>query len=116
MKRKFIIEIGMGVDLHGEDITKAAIKAVHNATSKQCLAGLFEICNADSNNIYVDILVGTTEPGNVDCAKVAKAIIFPQCKVKAQIGGLVVEGMLKNDGTRDTIQVVVAAVTVSLHE
>ena len=43
--KKFIIQLGMGVDQHGQDVTKAAQKAIKNAISNNCLVGLTEICD-----------------------------------------------------------------------
>ena len=41
--RRFIVELGMGSDLHGGDVTKAAMRAVRDAVSRSCLCGLFEV-------------------------------------------------------------------------
>jgi uncharacterized protein (TIGR02058 family) len=41
--KRFIVEIGSGADLHGEDVTKAACRAVKDAISRSCLCGLVEI-------------------------------------------------------------------------
>ena len=35
--KRFIVELGMGTDLHGGDVTKAAKRAVRDAVSKSCL-------------------------------------------------------------------------------
>lgn len=35
--KKFIVEFGMGTDFHGQDVTKAAKKAVKDAVSRSCL-------------------------------------------------------------------------------
>jgi hypothetical protein len=44
--KRFIVQIGCGTDQHGHnnDCTNAAIKAIKNAISNNCLAGLSEIC------------------------------------------------------------------------
>jgi len=42
-KKGFIVEIGMGIDLHREDATQAACRAVKDAISKSCLCRLVEI-------------------------------------------------------------------------
>ena len=34
--KRFVVEIGSGVDLHGEDVTKAACRAVKDAISRSC--------------------------------------------------------------------------------
>ncbi len=35
--KRFIVEIRTGIGLHGEDVTKAACRAVDNAISRRCL-------------------------------------------------------------------------------
>ena len=41
--KKFIVEFGMGTDFHGQDVTKAARKAVRDAVSRSCLCGLEDV-------------------------------------------------------------------------
>ena len=41
--KKFIVEFGMGTDFHGQDVTKAAKKAVKDAVSRSCLCGLEDV-------------------------------------------------------------------------
>ena len=38
-KARYLIEFGQGVDLHGENATKAASKAILNAMSHCCMCG-----------------------------------------------------------------------------
>ncbi|MDR1622799.1 MAG: Lin0512 family protein, partial [Synergistaceae bacterium] len=38
--RRYIVEFGIGMDFHGQDVSKAAAKAVRDATTKSCLCGL----------------------------------------------------------------------------
>src|SRR5690606_26251915 len=40
MEKLFFVQIGTGVDLHGQDITKAAIRAVENAIHYNSMPGL----------------------------------------------------------------------------
>jgi hypothetical protein len=42
--KRFVIEFGYGIDLHGQDVNNAAAKAVKDAISHSCLSGLVEIC------------------------------------------------------------------------
>ena len=42
-RKRFIVEIGTGIDIHGENATKAACRAVKDAVSRSCLCGLLEI-------------------------------------------------------------------------
>ena len=41
--RKYILELGTGVDLHGEDETKAAQRAVKDAISHSSMVGLGQL-------------------------------------------------------------------------
>ena len=53
-KRLFVVEIGTGVNLHGEDNTEAACRAVKDAISKSCLCGLVEILEIrDMETVFV---------------------------------------------------------------
>ena len=38
--KRFLVEFAMGTDLHGQNVTKAACKAVRNAISNCCLCGI----------------------------------------------------------------------------
>ena len=70
--KRFIVEIGTGVDLHGEDVTAAACRAVKDAISRSCLCGLVEILALEKlEDVNVDILIATPEPQKVDLDQVA---------------------------------------------
>ena len=45
-RKRYLIEIGTGVDMHGGDMTGAALKAVKDAMSHCCMAGVREIHGA----------------------------------------------------------------------
>ena len=76
---RFIIEFGMGVDFHGQDVTKAAVKAAKDAISKSCLIGLNEICGFNQDNVddkvLIDVTIGVTRPDEVRIDEVVKC--FP---------------------------------------
>lgn len=46
--KKFIVEMGMGIDQHGQDLTNAAPKAVGDAIPGKCLWGLVEVARLDT--------------------------------------------------------------------
>ena len=52
---RFIIEIGMGIDFHGQDVTKAAVKAARMPSSKSCLIGLRRYVFKDNNPMKSNI-------------------------------------------------------------
>jgi len=120
--KRFIIQLGMGVDQHGHhnDCTQAAIKAIKNAISNNCLAGLLEICELkdpkDLLAMKVYVKIGAPYPDKLDTKKVLKAIPFGLKSLEVVKGGLVADGiMIKELGdTSDKMIMCNAAVTVSL--
>jgi uncharacterized protein (TIGR02058 family) len=118
MEKRYVVEIGMGVDQHGHrgDPTDAAIKAVCNAISNISLCGISEILNLrDPGDMIVDVLLGAPFPQNLDEKKVLEAIPFGRKRLKAVEGGLIGRGVqLKSLGDdSDDILIVNAAITVS---
>lgn len=119
---RFIVQIGSGVDQHGhnDDCTNAAIKAVKNAISNNCLTGLLEICDLkkpkDLQKMVVNVKIGAPYPGNIKEDRVLKAIPFGTKSIEIEKGGLVAEGiMIKELGdSSDKIIICNAAVTVSI--
>ena len=114
-KRRFIVEIGTGVDLHGEDNTDAACRAVKDAISKSCLCGLVEILEIrDLETVEVDILVAAPKPSEVDLEQVKAVVPIGKKTIRAVEGGLTARGLCVPDFGPDCDQIVVvnAAVTV----
>ena len=63
-KKRFVLEFGTGIDLHGEDNTKAACRAVKDAVSRSCLCGLLEIHGIQDLSLpEVEILVALPPAG-----------------------------------------------------
>jgi uncharacterized protein (TIGR02058 family) len=120
--KQFITQIGMGVDQHGHqnNCTNAAIKAVKNAISNNCLTGLTEICGLkdpkDLLKMKVHVKIGAPSPETIQEIKVLKAIPFGEKSIEIVKGGLVTRGiMIKELGDiSDKIIVCNAAVTVSI--
>jgi len=120
----YINQIGMGVDQHGHDdnCTNAAIKAIKNAISNNCLTGLSEICDLkkpnDLSRMKVHVKIGLPYPQNINEKKILKAIPFGEKSIELVKGGLVAQGiMIKELGdTSDKIIVCNAAVNVSIKE
>ena len=123
MKEKsFIVQLGCGVDQHGHDndCTVAAIKAIKNAISNNCLTGLSEICGLndpkDLLQMKVHVKIGAPYPDNLDQKKVLKAIPFGIKSLEVVKGGLIANGiMIKELGdTSNEMIMCNAAVTVSI--
>lgn len=117
---RFIIEFGMGIDFHEQDVTNAAVKAAKDAISKSCLIGLNEVCGFSQDNInenvFIHVTVAVTRPEEVRTEEVAKC--FPVGKVTVDV----VSGGLKTDGLYftgfgdkdDSIEVAVTCVKVEV--
>lgn len=119
---RFINQIGAGIDQHGHnnDCTNAAIKAIKNAISNNCLCGLSEICNLrkpkDLTQMMVHMKIGAPYPDSIDEEKVLKAIPFGEKSIEVVKGGLLSEGILIKELGDTSNQIIVcnAAVTVSV--
>jgi uncharacterized protein (TIGR02058 family) len=113
--RKFILEVGMGMDQHGQDPTNAARKAVKDAVSRSCLAGLLDVAQLrDVNQMVVDVLIACPHPEQVNQEKVLAALPFGQKRIEVVEGGMVARAIYQPElgDTSDEAYIANAAVTV----
>lgn len=118
-KKRFIVEFGTGIDLHGEDVTKAACRAVDNAISRSCLCGLVEILRLqDLEDVHVEILVASPRPEQVDLGQVKDVVPIGRRTAHAVEGGMMAQGLCVAQFGPECDQVVVAnaAITVSIDQ
>ncbi len=88
-ERRFVVEWGTGADLHGQDPTKAACRAVQDAISRSCLCGLVEILHLqDLNDMRVEVLVAVPMPEQVQVDVVLSVIPFGRKTLQAVSGGM----------------------------
>jgi uncharacterized protein (TIGR02058 family) len=106
-----ITEMGMGVDVHGCDATKAAKRAVSDAIRHSSL-GFFRMVGKTSKDMFVDVTIAVPDPGSVDTAAVAKELPYGTVTVTAIKGGLEIPAEQGND----SIWIANAAVIVSLDD
>jgi uncharacterized protein (TIGR02058 family) len=106
-----ITEMGMGVDVHGRDATKAARRAVSDAIRHSSL-GFFRMVGKTSSDMFVDVTIGVPDPGAVDTAAVAKELPYGTVTVTTVRGGLEVPA----ESGGDAIIIANAAVIVSLDD
>lgn len=119
MKKRFVIELGWGVDLHGQDVTKAAERAVKDAISRSCLCGLVEIVELkDINDMIVDIIIASPDVEKVNKEKVLEVVPFGRKSITVKKGGMSVPGLYVKElgDNRDDIVVVNACVVVSIEQ
>lgn len=91
--RRYIVEFGTGVDLHGEDETKAAQKAVKDAISHCSMVGLGQLFKIGSfaeleEALMVDVTIASPNPEKIDGDKVLE--ILPEGKRRISVikGGI----------------------------
>lgn len=95
-KKRVILELGTGNDLHGSDYTKAALRAVQDALHHSSLAFIRSL-KIDKNAIDVEVTIGVQRPERVDIEKVKASLPVGRVTVKAVKGGLDVPDPENND-------------------
>ncbi|MDH3667601.1 MAG: Lin0512 family protein [Paracoccaceae bacterium] len=106
-EQRIIIEMGMGNDLHGQDYTKAAIRAVEDAFRHSSLP-LFESLGVGHGQMRVQVTIGAQRPERVDTDAVVAYMPRGRAEVRA------VEGGLNTGAPDDPIVIATAAVEVFL--
>jgi uncharacterized protein (TIGR02058 family) len=106
-----ITEMGMGVDVHGRDATKAARRAVSDAIRHSSI-GFFRMVGKTSKDMFVDVTIGAPDPGSVYTAAVARELPYGTVTVTAVRGGLEIPA----ESGGDAIIIANAAVIVSLDD
>lgn len=106
-KRRAILEMGMGNDLHGGDYTKAAIRAVQDALHHSSLT-FIRTLGIDKSTLEVNVTIGVQHPDKVDTDAVAATLPVGKVTVKAVKGGLDVS----DDEVDDTAVIANAGVEV----
>lgn len=118
--KRFVVQIGQGVDQHGhdDDCTTAAVKAIKNAISSNCLCGIADIFDfkdpSDLQRMKVDVTIGAPFPEKINHNKVLKAVPFGVKTLNVVKGGLVARGLkiAELGDTSDNIIICDAAVEV----
>jgi uncharacterized protein (TIGR02058 family) len=117
-EKRYIMQMGMGVDLHGQNPTEAAARAVHNAISNNCLCGMSEVLHTEhpEEKMHVSVLVACPRPDEVNTEEVLKNIPFGIKTIKVREGGMTSPNVFSpqlGDKTSDAL-IANASVTVSV--
>jgi uncharacterized protein (TIGR02058 family) len=110
-RRRCITEMGMGVDVHGKDATKAAKRAVSDAIRHSSLS-FVRLFGKTPQDMLVDVTIAVPDPAGVDTAAVAKELPYGAVTVTAVKGGLEIPA----EQGGDAIWIANAAVVVSLDD
>lgn len=107
--QRFILEMGMGNDLHGMDYQKAATRAIESALRRSTLP-IFETTGLSHTEMRVAVTVGVQDPGRLDTDVLAKGLPRGRAVVTAVKGGQNVT----NPETGETLVIATAAIEAFL--
>lgn len=114
--KRFIVEVGMGVDQHGHDNTRAAEKAVQDAIHRSCLCGIREVAGvSDPSNLRIEVLIGCPNPESVDRERVLKVLPFGKKKIEVRPGGLTGKTVIVPELGDKTDELVVANAIITVY-
>lgn len=108
----------MGADFHGQDVNRAAEKAVIDAISRSCLCGLKEILEIKDmqSEVIVNVTVAVSNPDKIDEERIKQCLPVGKKSVKAVKGGLKTSGLYYPDfgDSDDSIEVAIACIEVGI--
>lgn len=114
-RKRFVIEMGMGVDQHGQDPTVAAARAVRNAIAHNALPGIWEVAGLEHpNEMTIEVQVAVPFPEQVREDEVLAVLPFGRKTLSLESGGMVVQGtaIAEFNDKNDDMYIAIAAVTV----
>ena len=94
---RYVTEMGMGVDVHGKDYTRAAKRAVSDAIRHSSL-NFFRALEKSPHDMRITVMIGAADPDAVDTDAVAAELPYGTVEVKVVAGGLDVEAERGDDG------------------
>jgi len=107
------LEMGLGVDLVGEDQTKVARRAVREAIGRTSLPGIVDLVPSGRRaDMRVEVTVAVPRPEEVDAAAVASEFPYGQVSVRAVPGGLRTPNGTRAEPGEDHLICAVAVVAV----
>ncbi len=109
-KRRVILEMGAGNDLHGGNYTKAALRAIDDALHHSSLTMLSTLGVDPKTTMFVDVTIGVQQPDEVDREAVQAALPYGTVTVNVVKGGLDVP----DEAIGDKAVIASAAVIVNL--
>ncbi|WP_226038493.1 Lin0512 family protein [Aquibacillus saliphilus] len=117
MEQVLFVQTGTGIDVHGQDITKASIRAVEDAISSNSLPGIEKALPEDSvDNMEVVVrLAVPLDRDQIDTEEVRKVIPYGSVKVDVTDGGMATSSgiiMQNENDENDLMYIVNAAVEI----
>lgn len=117
MEKVIFIQTGTGIDVHGQNVTKACVRAVENAIYYNSMPGIAEyLPGQDLHNMKVTVkLAVPLDRAEVDIEQVKKEIPYGTVNVEIMDGGMATtSGIILEDKAdkNDLMYIVNAAVEV----
>lgn len=115
--KRYLIEFGMGADLHGCDCNTAAARALKDAMSHCCMAGVADICAVTDplRQMKLIVKVAVPYPEQIDLDALYKASGLSPVNTEIEIaqGGMTSRGLhVDAYGEGDHIMIANAVITV----
>ncbi len=98
-RKRLAMEFGMGTDLHGQDYTKAAVRALRDALWHNSLS-IVPALGYSRDAMQVEVEIGVANPEAVDAEAVAAVLPYGTSTVRAVKGGL---DILNDAGDNTTV-------------
>lgn len=120
-RQMVVLEIGTGCDLHGQDITKAAVRACRNAVEFNSLPVLERLCpDGDLSEMLVVVKLGVPESftGAVDIEAVKGVFPYGTKEVNVVPGGLIANSGIylpEQDDKDGDVRALVVVAAVEVH-
>ena len=109
--KPLILELGTGIDLHGQNATEAARRAVWNAIHQSSLMGVSLFGPDTSKNMIVEVTVAITRPDEVEESVILQTLPHGVGQIQVIDGGMEIEG---RTGSGDYTLIANAAVIVKV--
>jgi uncharacterized protein (TIGR02058 family) len=107
--KRLVLEIGMGTDIRGADMTKAAVRALKDALWHNSLT-VAKALGQPTDAMQVEVTIGVPKPEQVDTAQVLAVLPHGTGTVTVVEGGL----QIPNDEGTDSTVIAHAAAVVRL--
>jgi uncharacterized protein (TIGR02058 family) len=107
--KRLVLEIGMGTDIRGADMTKAAVRALKDALWHNSLT-VAAALGQPTDAMQVEVTIGVPKPDQVDTAQVLAVLPHGTGTVTVVEGGL----QIPNDAGTDSTVIAHAAAIVRL--
>ncbi|HSK39695.1 MAG TPA: Lin0512 family protein [Arenibaculum sp.] len=118
MKQVMFVELGMGADLHGQSVTKAAVRAVRNAIAHNSMPGMRTLVDGDNSRMKVHVrLAVPAEAETLDLDAVRDVLPYGEITFEVVPGGMLTSSgifLADKQDRNDMIYIVNAAVEVGV--